>query len=181
MTLPEPPDRRHWLRAALDEYEGRLVRYAARITGNLESARDAVQETFARLCTQDAASLNGRLAPWLFAVCRNRAIELRRKESRMHSVSQSVFDAVADRQVPPDDAAAANEAASGLTGMIATLSADQQEVVRLKFQEKMSYKEIAEVTGHSISNVGFLLHTAIRKLRQRMGEGVEDSRGRGAE
>ena len=40
-----------------------------------------------------------------------------------------------------------------------------QEVVRLKFQNGMSYKEIADVTALSVSNVGFLLHTAINRLR----------------
>lgn len=99
----------------------------------------------------------------------------------MQSASELVLSGVADDRLSPDEASAAHEEASGLPRMISTLSTDQQEVVRLKFQEEMSYKEIAEVTGHSVSNVGFLLHTAIRTLRQWMGEGTEGSRGRGAE
>ena len=55
-----------------------------------------------------------------------------------------------------------------LLQMVAELSDNQQEVVRLKFQENLSYREIAEVTGLSVSNVGFLLHTAVMKLRERM-------------
>ena len=45
---------------------------------------------------------------------------------------------------------------------------NQQEVVRLKFQNGMSYKEIAAVTELSVSNVGFLLHTALDTLRTRI-------------
>ena len=45
---------------------------------------------------------------------------------------------------------------------------NQQEVVRLKFQNGMSYKEIATVTELSVTNVGFLLHTAINTLRTRV-------------
>ena len=53
------------------------------------------------------------------------------------------------------------------------LPENQQEVVRLKFQNGMSYREIATVTELSVSNVGFLLHAAIQALRARanvMGE-----------
>jgi RNA polymerase sigma factor (sigma-70 family) len=44
----------------------------------------------------------------------------------------------------------------------------QQEVLRLKFNAGLSYKEIAEVTGLTSTNVGFILHTAIAKLRKRL-------------
>ena len=54
--------------------------------------------------------------------------------------------------------------------LLATLSANQQEVVRLKFQAGLSYRQISEVTGLSVTNVGFLLHTAIARLRKRVAD-----------
>lgn len=48
------------------------------------------------------------------------------------------------------------------------LTDNQQEVVRLKFQSGLSYREISEITGLSVSNVGFLLHTAIKKVRSKL-------------
>ena len=50
------------------------------------------------------------------------------------------------------------------------LPANQQEVVRLKFQEEMSYKAIAAITGLSVSNVGYLLHMAVKALRESVKE-----------
>jgi RNA polymerase sigma-70 factor (ECF subfamily) len=50
------------------------------------------------------------------------------------------------------------------------LPVNQREVVRLKFQNQLSYEEIAAVTSLSVSNVGFLLHTALKTLRLRMAE-----------
>ena len=47
------------------------------------------------------------------------------------------------------------------------LPANQQEVLRLKFQNGFSYKQIAGITGLSVSNVGFLIHTGIQRLRKR--------------
>ena len=52
--------------------------------------------------------------------------------------------------------------------MMQALPENQQEVVRLKFQNGMSYKEIASVTELTVTNVGFLLHTAINTLRARI-------------
>ena len=75
---------------ALQRYERPLVRYALRYAGDLESARDAVQDTFLKLCTADVGRLNGKLAGWLFTVCRNRALDLRRKQRR--SVPLETYD-----------------------------------------------------------------------------------------
>ncbi|MEM9420291.1 MAG: sigma-70 family RNA polymerase sigma factor, partial [Planctomycetota bacterium] len=51
---------------------------------------------------------------------------------------------------------------------LAALPDPQQEVVRLKFQADLSYKQIAEVTGLTVSHVGVLLHQALKTLRQQM-------------
>jgi RNA polymerase sigma-70 factor (ECF subfamily) len=45
---------------------------------------------------------------------------------------------------------------------------NQQEVIRLKVQNGLSYREISEVTGLSVSNVGFLLHKGIKTIREKM-------------
>ena len=72
-----------WLRSAIEHFQGSLTRYAASLTGDADSARDVVQDTFLRLCEQKPKQLNGCLAEWLFTVCRHRALDVRRKEGRM--------------------------------------------------------------------------------------------------
>ena len=49
-----------------------------------------------------------------------------------------------------------------------TLPKNQREVLRLKFQCDLSYKEISEITKLSVTNVGFLIHTAIKTLRKEL-------------
>ncbi|MEI6423322.1 MAG: sigma-70 family RNA polymerase sigma factor, partial [Lentisphaerota bacterium] len=39
-----------------------------------------------------------------------------------------------------------------------------REVVILKMEHDRTYKEISEIVGISVTNVGFILHTAIKKL-----------------
>jgi DNA-directed RNA polymerase specialized sigma24 family protein len=40
--------------------------------------------------------------------------------------------------------------------------------VRLKFQNGFSYQEISRITSLSVGNVGFILHTALKALRQNL-------------
>lgn len=82
-------DQRQWIFDLVHEYEGPLIRYAARITGDLERGRDAVQETFVQLCRQKRADLDGHLRQWLYTVCRNAALDIQRKEKMVkHMTSQ---------------------------------------------------------------------------------------------
>jgi len=50
--------------------------------------------------------------------------------------------------------------------LIDRLPPNQQEVIRLKFQNGFSYKEISRITQLSVGNVGFLIHTAVKALRR---------------
>ena len=65
-----------WVRGILHQYEGGLTRYARRIVGDDERARDVVQETFLKLCHEDRHALDGYLVEWLYTVCRNKALDV---------------------------------------------------------------------------------------------------------
>ena len=73
-----------------------------------------------------------------------------------------------DHSPGPSSLLQTGEYLSRVQSMMADLSENQREVVRLKFQTGLSYREISDVTGLSVSNVGFLLHTAIKTLRQNL-------------
>ena len=57
---------------------------------------------------------------------------------------------------------------SQILQVVDTLPKNQREVIYLKFQSDLSYKEISEVTKLSVSNVGFLIHSAVRAIRKQM-------------
>lgn len=151
----------------LERYERPLISYAKTITGELESARDAVQETFLRLSKQDVRALEPRMAPWLFFVCRNCALDHVRKVARFSDEALDEEQA-SEARTPAGEAMAADEA-ERLQGMISHLSARQQEVVKLKFEGGLSYKEIGEALKMSVSHVGVELHEAIQTLRRQWG------------
>ncbi len=154
-----------WIRSALDRFEGPLLRYALRMSGDLETARDVVQDTFLKLCKEDRASIEQHLSQWLFTVCRNRALDVHRKERRMSTVmdlDQRMSSAVDTAH----DVAEMHETTSKVLSLIPQLPPNQQEVIRLKFQNELSYREISEVTGLTVTNVGFLLHVGLKRLRE---------------
>ncbi len=157
-----------WIEGVLARWERPLVAYALRITRDLESARDVVQETFLRLLHQDRADIADRLAPWLFTVCRRLALDEWRKEQRTMKTSTAVLEPPAPAQ--PERAAEHGAARAGLMAEIDLLPNRQQELLRLRFDVGLSYREMADVTGLSVSNVGYLLHMALRRLRETMGE-----------
>ncbi len=176
MTAPDAPD----LLALLDRYERPLVRYACSIVGDLDSARDVVQETFIKLAQGGVREMtnhecgmpnsqNGtaprapHLEAWLFTVTRNRALDHQRKHRRI--IPMPLPDNRPDGGPGPAATLERREAASSLFRLLDALSPNQREVIRLKFQNDLSYREIADVTQLSVTNVGFLLHTGLKKLR----------------
>ena len=158
-----PPTSR-WIVEALEQHERALLRYATWAVGDLEAARELVQETFLRLCKEDPARLDGHLAQWLFTVCRNLAVDARRKASRMTPLDDVDIGVAPDLDERHD----AGHALGRILAIVETLPTNQREVVYLKFQADLSYKEIADITHLSVSNVGFLLHTAVRTIRTHM-------------
>ena len=168
MTQNGHPDKWDWIRGTLGRYEGELLRYAQRLTGDVEAARDVVQETFLRLCREEPAKLDGHLGEWLFTVCRNKAFDVRRKERRMTTVAETRFAQETTHECPPAELAERRDSAGRILDLVDSLPDNQQEVIRLKFQNGLSYKEISGVTGLSVSNVGFLLHVGLKAIRRQL-------------
>lgn len=156
-----------WIEASVARWERPLIAYARRILSDDDDARDVVQETFLRLCRQPRAEVEHRLTEWLFTVVRHCAIDHLRKERPMHAIVDQ-DSAEATTAPPPSARLEAQEASSGLLGALATLPRNQQDCIRLKFQQDFSYQQISSLTGLSVTNVGYLIHVGIKALRERL-------------
>lgn len=158
---------RDWIEAMVDRYERPLLAYACRLFGGDHGkSQDAVQETFLRLCREDRAQIESRVAAWLFSVCRSRVIDMQRAQGHaMNSIDQLP---IADPSPDASKVAESAEQSFKLSALVQSLTPRQQEVIRLRLQADLSYREIAEITGMTVSNVGFHLHAAVRSLRDSM-------------
>ena len=150
----------------LRRFEIPLLQFATRITGDRERARDVVQETFVKL-QNNGAFQNPEPATWLFTVCRNGALNVCRKERRVMFLDEEIIESQRDEQPMPFERMEQREASGFLMKILATLPPRQQEVLQLKFQNDLSYQEIAEITKTTKNSVGVLIHTALKTLRQK--------------
>ncbi len=155
-----------WLHRVVRDFERPLSRYAPSITRNPEKALDAVQETFLLLVENLAKVDRVCPAPWLFTVCRSKAIDLLRRDAKMEPHSYEEIAQHPDAAPTADSAAQSKEDREEAERLVARLPEQEQEAVRLKFQEGLSYKDIAAVMGLSVSHVGVLIHEAVARLRR---------------
>jgi RNA polymerase sigma-70 factor (ECF subfamily) len=162
------------LQTVMRRFEIPLLQFATRITGDRERARDVVQEAFMKF-QNNGASQNPEPATWLFTVCRNGALNVCRKEKRMLFLDEETIEArEAEEQPMPFARIEQREAAGFLMKILATLPPRQQEVLQLKFQNDLSYKQIAEITKTTANNVGVLIHTALKTLRERYASSAKE-------
>ena len=92
----------------------------------------------------------------------------------MMYLDEKLVEAFEDEQPMPFERIQQREAAGFLLRIVATLPPRQQEVIQLKFQNDLSYQQIAEITQTTANNVGVLIHTALRTLRKRYGQISKD-------
>jgi RNA polymerase sigma-70 factor (ECF subfamily) len=166
-----------WISSALREYERPLTRYAAHILGDVERAREVVQDTFLKLCRQNQSRLRNHLAQWLYYVCRNRALDVLKKEKRMTALGEAQFNLPA-RGPGILSVMEREEQVSGVMSILRALPANQQEVIRLKIQDDLSYQQISQITNLSVSNVGFLIHTGLKTIREKSQAGQAQRRAK---
>ena len=153
--------------ALVRRFELPLLQYATRIIGDRDRARDVVQETLVQLQRAPRRQVDPAPAKWLFTVCRNRALNVCRKERRMMYLEDEVLEARPAPDAGPVEELERKEAGGFLLRIIGTLPPRQQEVLQLKFQNDLSYQEISEITHLSVSNVGVMIHNALKTLRER--------------
>ncbi|HXP59818.1 MAG TPA: RNA polymerase sigma factor [Dongiaceae bacterium] len=148
--------------------ESPLLSYALRLLGQGGVAEDIVQEAFMRLHAQFEQVREPRR--WLYRTVHNLALNHRRQADRMVPLGLSADESgpvapeMADPQPLPDEQIARWEGIGLVRLSLETLDERSRELVRLKFNDGLSYKEMSLRTGLSIGNVGYLLHHALKAV-----------------
>ena len=167
-----------WVRAVMDQHAGPLARYAAALTGDVDRARDVVQDTFVRLCAEDRSRVEPHLAEWLFTVCRNEALDLRRDRQRRVAREQAVGGQAARAadhdQTDPAAQADRRDSMDHMTRCLAHLPAELREMVYLKFAEELSLSEIAERLHVPRSTVALRVQQGMAMLNREFHGGGHD-------
>jgi RNA polymerase sigma-70 factor (ECF subfamily) len=140
--------------------------YAYQTLNDREEAMDMVQEAFTRFFKEEEKVREPKA--WLYRTTRNLCISHLRKHGRMKIIGEEeqmdFLEGAIDRDAHPAKQMERKEARGRVRHALSMLPDDLRELIRMKFDEKMSYKEISEKSGLSVSNVGYKLHTVIKDL-----------------
>lgn len=147
--------------------ESPLLAYARRLVGDFAAAEDVVQDAFMKLHSQFQQVRTPQ--PWLYRTVHNLAVDHQRRASRIVLVDDRTSEDMpandtSDSQPMPDEQIARWEGIGLVRLVLETLDARSRELIRLRFEEELSYKEIAESTGLTVGNVGYILHHALKAM-----------------
>ena len=147
--------------------ESPLLAYARRLLGDFAQAEDIVQDAFMKLHIQFQKVLTPQ--PWLYRTVHNLAVDHQRRTNRITLFGDgkdedSPANDPVDSQPMPDEQIARWEGIGLVRLVLETLDDRSRDIIRLRFHEDLSYKEIADRTGLTTGHVGYLLHHALKAM-----------------
>ncbi len=162
----------------LSRHQAGVYAYIFHMVKDLELANDLFQETFVKAIVNlkhRRYSCDGKFPAWVNRIAHNLVIDHFRQEKSLSTVSTddrdmnllnrrdlsegTIEDVLVDEQICKD-----------IRYLIDTLPTDQQTVVRMRYYEDLSFKEIAERTGVSINTALGRMRYAILNMRKRVKE-----------
>ena len=163
----------------LKRYETSLIRFVSNFLGDEGIAQDIVQETFLKVARRPGKLLGVRsFHNWLLKVARNQSIDHLRRVIRQRRHSSRLQQEAASQVTQADTVIEAfehSERSARVRMEIDRLRPKLKEVMLLKVQESKSYREIAEITGLTVTNVGYLIHQGMQALRSSLRDLREDT------
>ena len=156
------------LRAAeelLGRYEHELYNYLRQMLRHTQDSEDALQETFAKaLRALPRYREENHFKSWLFRIGHNEGLNVIRRRKRNIKLPEVGLEpeasSAADAQVE------AAERASALHDAIGSLPDAERQVVVMRLQSEMPFREIAKVVGAPLGTVLARMHSAKRRLKK---------------
>lgn len=162
------------LEVLMHRYQADIFRFCTHYLKEVERAKDLTQETFIRVyAASDRFDQSRKFRPWVLCIARNLCLnELkRRKTVPMESLEEytregRAGEALRSSSGTPDESAMASERMELLGKALDSLSEDAREIVKLRFFERMSAREVAEIVGSTEGAVRTRLHRILASLRR---------------
>jgi RNA polymerase sigma-70 factor (ECF subfamily) len=158
--------------AIYDQFADALFRYLYARCGNAGLAEELTGDVWVRvverLPTFRFAGTNPEavFAGWLYTIARNLMIDSYR---RKRTVQVPLTETISSHDMLPDEHVIASDERQALRAAIEQLTADQREVVLLRFVEERSNAEVAQLTGRSENAVKVMQHRALTTLARTLG------------
>ena len=155
----------------IEQYGDRLYWHIRRIVVQHEEAEDVLQETFVRAYTSIAdfrGETESSLTAWLYKIATNIAISALRKRKRwalssLDSVRGSLL-ATFEQEVEPS----ADEIVVRLQKAVLALPTKQRLVFNMRYYDELSFEQISQATGQSVSTLKTNYHYAVQKIKEQV-------------
>ena len=158
----------------LERHARRVRDYVRMLVKDNDVADDLTQEVLikvVKVLDEGRYTDKGRFQPWLLRIAHNRVLDYFRAQKQVKTVSESSagFDILGSKNFAEpsiEDRLVSEQQAEEVRQLIELLPAEQREVVKMRYYEGMSFKEIAEHTGVSINTALGRMRYALINMRQ---------------
>ncbi|MBD5357006.1 MAG: sigma-70 family RNA polymerase sigma factor [Bacteroides sp.] len=158
----------------LKRHQDKVYNYILRVIKNEDIANDIFQETFVKAILtikQGRYTENGKFPAWISRIAHNLIIDYYRQEKseNLQSADLDDVDVLNRKELCEDtieDAIISEQIRDDVKYLINELPHLQREVLRMRYYQNMSFKEIAESTGVSINTALGRMRYAILNLRR---------------
>lgn len=151
-------------------YVEQIYRYIAYRVNSEQDAEDLTAEVFVKM-VEGLHNYQDKGAPfeaWLYRIAHARVIDLRRRDNRRPQ-AELEEELVSEASPIEDDLQRADEH-DEIRQAMSNLSDDDQTVLILRFVERKSHQEVAQLLGKSVSAVKSAQHRALTRLAELLGE-----------
>ncbi|RME85367.1 MAG: sigma-70 family RNA polymerase sigma factor [Caldilineae bacterium] len=150
----------------------RIYSYIYYRVGNRDDAEDLTARTFFQALDKiDTFEYRGApFSSWLYRIAHNLVANWHRQQSRRRSVPLEELLTAGARHTNPSVLAEKREIEQELLDAIHRLAADRQQLLILKFVERLPNAQIGEIMGRSESSVKSLYHRTLIALREELQE-----------
>jgi len=164
--MTENPEGRPDFAALYDRNFAKVYNYVRCRVGDAAAADDVVSRAFERALDRldSFDSRAGTPEAWLFAIARNAVVDHFRARRWLSWLPLELLAERPGRDERGEDLLAADESRRGLLRALERLGARERDIVALKFGAGMTNREIAALSGLGESNIGVILHRAVKKL-----------------
>jgi RNA polymerase sigma-70 factor (ECF subfamily) len=155
----------------IEQYGDRLYWHIRRVVVQHEEAEDVLQDTFARAFTSIGdfrGETESSLTAWLYRIATNIAIRALQKRKRgifssLDSVRGDLL-ATFEHEVEPS----ADEIVVRLQRAILALPTKQRLVFNMRYYDELSFEQISQATGQSVSTLKTNYHYAVQKIKEQV-------------
>ncbi len=158
----------------LERHTRRVRDYVRMMVHNDDVADDLTQEVLikvVKVLDEGRYTDKGRFLPWVLRIAHNRVLDYFRAQKQVKTISESSagFDILGNKNLAEpsiEDSIISEQRAEEIRALVEELPEEQREVVKMRYYEGLSFKEIAELTGVSINTALGRMRYALINMRQ---------------